>query len=191
MVSGCQLKLTTPPYTTDISTTKPNINYGKIGFLPFSKLVSDNVITTIGPYYNGFENELVNVLRKKRVLVTTIQYPGGQKPFTYEEMEAPPFEIDPDDFATPEQILSGMSSTQGFDRIIFGHLEEVSNFLYLVVRVYSKANNKIKPALVQKIDLASLTTTELKAKIKKLAIDIMKLIQTTHPNDEGLFGLDK
>jgi len=159
----------------------------KIGILPFSKFVSESVRAKIGVYYKDIERELVNILQKKGVSVTLIQYPADQEPFTYEEMEAPSFDIDADDFATPEQILSEISSQGEFDKVIFGHLEEISDSLYLVVRVYSKADSRVEPALLQiiEIDTASLTVAGVKTKIEKLAEGI-----SNDERDSGLFGID-
>lgn len=179
--------------------TNPIIN-SKIGILPFSKLVSDNVQTQIGKYYNSFENEIANVLQAKGINVTHTSYPSSQQAFTYEGMEAPAFEIDPDDFATPEQILSKISKSAGLNNIIFGHLEEVSDSLYLVARVYSSTDNKIKSMPIQKINIATVTSQKVITKINQLATDIVRLIQTSHllqqpnnkPNlDDGLYGLDE
>ncbi|KHD06032.1 hypothetical protein PN36_08815 [Candidatus Thiomargarita nelsonii] len=151
-----------------------------MGIVPFSKFVSDGVRAKMGIYYQGFEAELVKVLQNQGVSVTLTQYPADQVPFTYEEMEAIAFE-----FATPEQILSDISSQGGFDKVIFGHLELLSESLYLVVRVYSRADNKVEPAFQQKIGMASVTSNRVKIEIKNFAAFIVNGGQN---ND--LFGLD-
>ena len=170
-----------------------------VGILPFSKLVSDNVKMVMDNYYNNFENELINALQTENIFVTAVKYPSGQQPFSYEEMEAPIFEIDADDFATPEQLLAGISSTLGFT--IFGHVEEISDSLYLVARVYLKADNKVRTMPIQKISITTnFTTNEVDTIIGKLAIDIAGSIRGTSSsvsskpvspdNGEGLVGLD-
>ncbi len=173
-------------------------NNEKIGKLPFSVLISDDVKTTISQYDN-IENKFMDLLKKNGIVsVISIEYPSDQQPFTYDEMNAPAFEIDADDFATPEQILKGISSKLRFSQIIFGHVEEISDFLYLVARVYSKADNQIKTAN-QKIRITNLTATGINTKISTLANDVANFIQTTKPisvpsspnkKDERLFGLD-
>ena len=116
-------------------------------------------------------------------------------------MEAPPFEIDADDFATPEQILAEIAKP-GFNQIIFGHLEEISDALYFVARIYSEG--KIEPPISQQISITSLTPTNIKTQIDKLATGIINQIQNQHPvslpvppkenqppkNQDGLYGLD-
>ena len=111
----------------------------KVGILSFSKLTSDGVKKGIGKYYSSLESEFISTLKEKGFSINLTAYPNFQQPFTDDEMNAPPFDIDPDDFATPEQVLLNISENQGLDKIIFGHLEEVSDFLYLIARVYSRA----------------------------------------------------
>ena len=182
-----------------VSEVGSNEKTDDVGILPFSKLVSDNVKVVMGNYYNNFENELVNALQTENIFVTPVKYPSGQQPFSYEEMEAPIFEIDADDFATPEQLLAGISSTLGFT--IFGHVEEISDSLYLVARVYLKADNKVRTMPIQKISITTnFTTSEVDTIIGKLAIDIAGSVRGTSSsvssepvspdNGEGLVGLD-
>jgi len=146
----------------------------KIGILPFSKLVSSAVENEIGI---SLKDELVTALNNQEVVVFETQFPAGQVPFTYEEMEAPAFEIDPDDFATPEQILSELSSQHGFDEVIFGHLEEVSDSLYLVVRVYSASSNKIILSQEEKLKTTGLQSTQVAEAVERLAVVVKEMVQ--------------
>ncbi|RKZ73864.1 MAG: hypothetical protein DRQ57_12930 [Gammaproteobacteria bacterium] len=200
-ITSCTLFMSKP--TTDININPPILNITnneRIGILPFSVLISDDVKIKISQYYNNqIENELIKLLKKNGIVnVIPIHYPHGQQPFTYEEMNAPAFEIDADDFATPEQILKGISSRKGFSQIVFGHVEEISDSLYLVARVYSNADNQIKTTN-KKIRITNLTADGINTKISTLANDVANFIQTTKPNsvpsspnknDERLFGLD-
>jgi len=196
---SCTPTIKEPPITPiDFPTT-----HSTIGLLPFSKLASDNIKTAIGnQYYTYFETELFNSLKNKGLVVKLIQYPPNQEPFTYEEMEAPAFEIDPEDFAAPEQILAEIAKL-GFNQLIFGHLEEISDALYLVARIYS--DGKIEPSISQQISITSLTPTNINVQIDKLATGIINQIQNQHhpislplpskenqppKNREGLYGLD-
>jgi len=153
----------------------------KIGILPFSKLVSSAVENQIGTSYS-MENELATALNNKGVSVIEAEYPAGQEPFTYEEMEAPPFEIDADDFATPEQILSGISSRLGFDEVIFGHLEEISDSLFLVVRVFSVSSDTIA-VKEQKIKTTGLQSAEIADAIENLAVEVKIIVQGPQVGD--------
>jgi len=129
----------------------------KLGILPFSRLMSDKVKKKTEQYYEELENDFVDNFQKNGILLRLAEYPKAQEPFTYEEMIAPPFEIDPEDFATPELILSEICKTQGFDTVIFGHFEEVSDALFIVARVYSKSDDKITSVQpVQQIKLKKL-----------------------------------
>jgi len=177
----------------------------KIGILPFSKLVSDTVKAKIGKYYNEGEVEktLVDALQNKGIVVNQIEYPNGQQPFTYDEIGAPRFDIDSGDFATPEQILNDIASHQKFDKIIFGHLEEVSDALYFVARVYSKNGDTIASAPEQKIQITQFKSkkigiAKLKAAIDNLIVEITEIIKTPsvpphnittlNDRDDFLFG---
>ena len=161
---------------SEVSGMNPNLSNEQIGLLfPFSKLVSGPLKTKMGQYYDGFETELVSALQKQGVVVTQIQYPPNQQPFTYDEMNAPTFSIDPDDFTSPTQVLKTISSP-GFSKIIFGHVEEISGSLYLVARIYSIANNKISSALTQKINTATLTSAKVNTKLNQLATEIAELV---------------
>jgi len=105
-----------------------------------------------------------------------VKYPDTQLPLTYDEMVAPFFDIDPEDFVTPEQVLFEICETHRFDKLIFGHLEEVSGFLYLVARIYSKADNQI--TLVQPVQTIKIEALELKwveAAIEQLALKIVSI----------------
>ncbi|KHD06539.1 hypothetical protein PN36_08825 [Candidatus Thiomargarita nelsonii] len=180
----------------------------QIGILPFSKLVSSAVDKKIGPSYL-MEKKLATALKKKGVKgIKSVKYPNGQAPFTYEEMEAPAFEIDADDFATPEQILSEIASTHGLDKVIFGHLEEVSDSLYLVVRVYSRSSNTITSLEEQEIKTTGLKSAnkvtgainKLAGDVQnKLAVEVKKIVQETPVSgsdnlldgtEVGLLGVD-
>ncbi|KHD06540.1 hypothetical protein PN36_08830 [Candidatus Thiomargarita nelsonii] len=149
----------------------------KVGILPFSKLMSDSVKKKIGKYSDELELSFVNNFKKKGILVSLAEYPKAQEPFTYEEMTAPPFEIDPEDFATPEQILADISQDQAFDTVIFGHFEEVSDALLIIARVYSKSEGKITSVQpVQQIKLKKLEVDRVKTAIEVLAVKIVDLI---------------
>ena len=197
-ITSCTSFMSKPTTDNNINPPIPNItNNERIGILPFSVLISDDVKIKISQYYN-IENQFMDLLKKNGINVKPIEYPSDQQPFTYEEMNAPAFEIDADDFATPEQILKGISSREGFSQIVFGHVEEISDSLYLVARVYSNADNQIKTTN-KKIRITNLTATSINTKISTLANDVANFIQTTKPNsvpsspnknDEGLFGLD-
>jgi hypothetical protein len=149
----------------------------KVGILSFSKLTSDGVKKKIGRYYNGLESEFLSTLKEKGFSIELTEYPNIQQPFTYDEMNAPPFDIDPDDFATPEQVLLNISKNQGLDKIIFGHLEEVSDFLYLVVRVYSRADNEITSVQpIQKIKIEELEVKRIEIAFNEMAMKIAELL---------------
>jgi len=182
----------------------------KIGILPFSKLVSSAVEKKIGTSYS-MEKKLAEALKKEDVSVTEAKYFAGQEPFTYEEMEAPAFDIDADDFATPEQILSDISSQHGFDKVIFGHMEEISDSLYLVVRVYSASSQTITYARELKIKTIDLKSDQVKKRVAKaiknlaveVAVEVKKIVQKPQVRvssanplqgteiDGGLIGFDK
>ena len=110
-------------------------------------------------------------------MVELVKYPSTQPPLTYDEMVAPDFDIDPDDFTTPEQILSKICENHQFDKIIFGHLEEVSGSLYLVARIYSKANNQITLVQpVQTIKIEELEVKQLEAILEQLALKMVSMM---------------
>lgn len=148
----------------------------KVGILPFSKLMSDSVKKKIGKYFDELELSFVNNFKKKGILVSLAEYPKAQEPFTYEEMTAPPFEIDPEDFATPEQILADICEAQAFETVIFGHFEEISDGLLIVARVYSKSEARITSVPVQKIRLKKLEVDGVETAIEILAVNIVDLI---------------
>lgn len=149
----------------------------KIGIFPFSRLASANVQTQIGDYYkkSKLENALAAALKKEGISVKNVD-PQGQLPFTYEGINAPQFDIDADDFATPEQILGEIASQQGFSKIIFGHLEEISDSLFLVVRVYFVSLNKIQTTELS-IKLKNITSEEVGKSIDELAGEVEKIMQ--------------
>jgi hypothetical protein len=174
-------------------------DYQKIGILPFSRLVSSGVKKQTGQYYSSLEKKLASALKKNGISVIEAKYPQNQEPFTYEEMEAPPFDIDAGDFATPEQILGNISSSskQKFDKIIFGHLEEVSDYLYLVARVYSASHKNIMSVKEQKIKVSKLKPDKVAYVIGILAVEIKKLIQKKPQqpkqvkNSDPLYGTEQ
>jgi hypothetical protein len=155
-------------------------NTDEVGILPFSRLVSDAVKAKIGKYYEKGEVEkaLVDALQKEGISVKQVTYSKGQQPFTYDEIGAPRFDIDAGDFATPEQILNDVASQQKFDKIIFGHLEEMSDALYIVVRVYSKKGDTIASAPEQKIKITQLKPADVKTAISQLVVEIAKILRT-------------
>jgi len=153
-----------------------NISSGKIGLLPFSRLTSEKVKNQLGKYYEELEQVLSERLSKKELSVESATYPATQQPFTYEEMTAPLFEIDPEDFATPEQILQDIGQDQTFDKIIFGHLEEISDSVYFVARVFNLKQKKIISAPLQKIKITELEADKIESAIDKLASEIMDKI---------------
>ncbi len=147
----------------------------KVGILPFSKLTSAEVKKKIGKYYNDLESEFLSTLKGFSIELT--EYQNIQQPFTYDEMNAPPFDIDPDDFATPEQILLNISENQRLDKIIFGHLEEVSDFIYIVARVYSRADNEITSVQpIQKIKIEELKVKRIEIALNELAMKIANML---------------
>lgn len=186
-------------------STVPCVASDDIGLLPFSRLASDSVKKQVGPYYQppALEDALITALKNEGISAKLTKYPASQQPFTYDEIDAPQFDIDADDFATPEQILGDIASNQGFKQIIFGHIEEVSDDLYLVVRIYSASD--IRSAEEQKINLKSLTPKEVEKALHQLAVKIKKILhepqsqmivsRNTSSNNildmnDGLFGLD-
>lgn len=180
-------------------------NTEKVGILLFSRLASEPVTKQIKKYYQKKELEkaLVDALQKEGIDdIKQVTYSKGQQPFTYDEIGAPRFDIDLGDFATPEQILNDIASQQKFDKIIFGHLEEVSDALYLVARVYSKKGDTIASAPEQKIKIKKINPAEVKTAIRQLVVEIAKILRTPSAPpqqtqqddmlDEGLlFGLDE
>lgn len=161
----------------DTSQTTSNLIDENIGILPFSRLASTSVQNKIGNYYYDLENEFINTFKQKEFLVKLVEYPENQQRFTYEGMTAPPFDIDPDDFATPEQILLNICENNNLDKVIFGHLEEISDSLYLVARVYSKSNHQIMSVQpIDKILINELKIEDIKIALNKLTMKIIELL---------------
>jgi len=191
-----------PPKTCIPDKLPPVPSTSQIGILPFSKLASPPIKATFSIYFNDLESKIAHIL-KNRFSIKNVAYPPNKRPFTYEEMNTPDFEIDPGEFTTAELILENISKTQRVERIIFGHLEESGDSLIIAAHLYSASDNAITLISEQKVGLKGLQATTIETAIKKLAIDIIKskemqssTYQKTAPirekiDEDSLYGLDK
>jgi len=156
----------------------------KIGVLPFSKIISDELKSIIQPetLVNKIRIKVIRTLQNRiKGNIKSVNYPNNTAPFTQETIDLIAPTLKKDIKNTPLYILGKICQDCYQDKIIMGHFEEnlINNQLVICLRLYDCKTQEMIP-FSQHIDLDSQQTIsekDIDMMINKIVYRLRNVLQ--------------